>query len=180
MSNKNSVNTIKESNSHSDSAVCGPIDESLFPGIKVAMTNVGRGVFAKRDFRAGEFVLAFHGPVVGEEVGRELSDTVQIAPDRYVDPIPPVKYVNHSCVPNTGLKNGIELHAIRPIKAGEQICFDYSTCMGEKYWTMECECGCPECRGVVRDFEMIPSLYQHRYIQLQVVQDFLMEKYVSG
>lgn len=137
------------------------------------MTKVGRGVFTTRAFAAGERVLVFRGPVVGASIGRELSDTVQISMNHYVDPVPPFKFVNHHCVPNTGLKNGVELYALRPIPAGEEVCFDYSTCMAEENWTMICECGSNECRGIVRDFATIPVLYQHRYVMLGVVPEFL-------
>jgi hypothetical protein len=68
----------------------------------------------------------------------------------------------------------VELHALRPIQTGEEICFDYSTSMGEENWTMKCECGSSQCRGIVRDFKLIPVLYQHRYIMLGVVPDFLL------
>jgi hypothetical protein len=145
-----------------------------FPGIRVGMSNVGRGVFADRPFRKGERVLTFHGPILEGESGMALSDTVQIDWDRYVDPVPPVKYVNHHCEPNTGLNNGVELIALRDIGEGEEIRFDYSTCMGEENWTMECKCGSPHCRHLIADFALLPAPLQTRYIGLGIVQPFLI------
>ncbi len=144
-----------------------------FPGIRVGMTPVGRGVFADRPFAEGELVLTFHGPVLEGEAGRRLSDTVQIDWDRYVDPIPPVKFVNHHCNPNTGLRNDLELHALRPIQEGEEVRFDYSTCMGEEFWTMECRCDSPRCRGLIRDFAWLPDEVADHYLKLGIVQKFL-------
>ncbi len=149
------------------------LEKHKFPGIKTGQSAVGRAVFAARPFKTGEQVLTFHGPVLSGTVGRELSDTVQIDWDRYVDPIPPVKFVNHDCDPNTGLKNEVELHALRDIPEGEEIRFDYSTCMGEAFWTMECHCGSPKCRGVIRDFALLPRETSLRYLELGIVQPFL-------
>lgn len=151
------------------------LEKHSFPGIRVGMTSVGRGVFAARDFVAGEHVLTFHGALVEGEEGRELSDTVQIGADSYVDPIPPVKFVNHHCEPNTGLRNGVELHALRAIPEGEEIRFDYSTCMGESFWTMECRCGSADCRGLITDFALLPEVLRLKYSRLGIVQPFLLE-----
>jgi uncharacterized protein len=144
-----------------------------FPGIRVGWTHVGRGVFADRPFRKGEWVLTFHGPVLGGEPGMALADTVQIDWDRYVDPVPPVKYVNHHCEPNTGLNNGVDLVALRDIREGEEIRFDYSTCMGEENWTMECKCDSPHCRHLISDFALLPAALQKRYLEMGIVQKFL-------
>lgn len=35
---------------------------------------------------------------------------------------------NHSCEPNAGFRSSIVLEAIRDIKAGEEITFDYAFC----------------------------------------------------
>ena len=53
--------------------------------------------------------------------------------------------------PNAGFAAGEPvLYALRDIRAGEEVCFDYSTAMSEAGWELECRCGAAGCRGVVR------------------------------
>lgn len=151
------------------------VERDPFAGIVVGRTDVGWGVFAARPFTPGELVLTFRGPILKGEAGAALADTVQIGKDEYVDPIPPVKFVNHHCDPNTGLKNKVELHALRTIREGEEIRFDYSTCMGENNWTMECRCGFSKCRHKIVDFVLLPAELQTHYLALGIVQPFLMD-----
>jgi hypothetical protein len=86
----------------------------------------------------------------------------------------PGRYVNHSCVPNAGIKQHTQLVALRDISRGEEICYDYSTTMHENHWTMICKCGAPGCRKIVRDFRSLPEPLQRRYLDLEIVQPFIM------
>src|SRR5688572_13333987 len=97
----------------------------------------GKGIFANRSFAVGELVFKFDGPkITPDEAGNKEIEryVVQTGPDDYINTLPPGKYTNHSCDPNTGLRDPMTLVAIKPIKKGEQICFDYSTCMLENDW----------------------------------------------
>jgi hypothetical protein len=68
------------------------------------------------------------------------------------------------------------LIALRPIVPGEEIRFDYSTAMREDHWTMECRCGEYLCRRVVLDFHHLPPITQNRYLQLGIVQRFVVDE----
>lgn len=52
-----------------------------------------------------------------------------------------MRYINHSCDPNTAPQNESDV-AIRAIKAGEEITSGYADFEGEP-----CNCGAPNCRG---------------------------------
>lgn len=72
-------------------------------------------------------------------------------------------YRNHSCNPNAGFRGALHLVALRAIAAGEQITFDYATCMTDNFGDMSCSCGSHNCRGYVSgDDWKIPEL-QQRY-----------------
>jgi hypothetical protein len=86
------------------------------------------------------------------------------------------RFVNHSCNPNAGLRDNRHMIALRPIEAGEEIRFDYSTCMSERLWTMHCRCGESNCRTVIRDFHDLPDETRRRYIALGIVQRFIIEE----
>src|ERR1035441_1813888 len=61
------------------------------------------------------------------------------------------------------------LPALRDIQTGEEICYDYSTTMDEKSFTMHCRCGAPGCRRVVTDFSELPAAVQDFYISRGLV-----------
>jgi hypothetical protein len=99
---------------------------------------------------------------------------LQIGPDLYINPESPGKFINHSCDPNCGLVN-LMLTAIRDIKQGEELSYDYSTTMLERHWVMNCACGYDACRKVIEDFDMLPRERQKYYMNLGVVQPFIVE-----
>jgi hypothetical protein len=130
----------------------------------------GRGLFARERVRAGEILLAWGGDVVTGEMLKWMSEekhqlTVQIDEDLYlVTPNEgPADWVNHSCDPNAGLVGQIVLVALRDIKAGEEICFDYAMSDGSAYDEFKCGCDTRHCRGHVTGEDWkLPEL-QARY-----------------
>ncbi len=69
-------------------------------------------------------------------------------------------YINHSCNPNSGLiiKNEkVNLIAIKNIKNGKEITYDYSTTINEDNWKMRCNCGSKICRKIIKDFKYLPK-----------------------
>jgi hypothetical protein len=130
----------------------------------------GRGLFARERVRAGEMLLVWGGDVVTSERLHRMSEdklrlSVQIEEDLYlVTPNEgPADWVNHSCDPNAGLLGQIVLVALRDIRAGDEICFDYATSDGSPYDEFECGCASRHCRGhVTGDDWKLPAL-QTRY-----------------
>ena len=127
-------------------------------------------LYRAKSLRFGEHC---HAPVVAE-MGDEQCYMIQIGPDLYFEPEAPGRYTNHSCAPNAAIKEDYVLVALTDIQAGEQICFDYSTTMSEDNWTMECRCGAPNCRGTIKDFGELPADLQRRYLDMGVVQSFIV------
>lgn len=145
--------------------------------IHVAKCNLGRGVFASRHFVAGERILAFGGPIINCEqamaLGHRHVNVLQIDDDQYVDITSPAVYLNHSCDPNAGVTQNTILVAVRDISSGDEICFDYSTTMGDGTWTMRCLCTAAHCRKFITDFQHLPPALKHRYMSMGIVQSFL-------
>jgi hypothetical protein len=148
--------------------------------VAVGPSAFGRGLFASRPFSPGQPILVFTGPVLDHDevlaLGEDQAYALQIGPNEYLDTMPPGRYTNHSCDPNAGIMNDRVLTALRPIEVGEEIRFDYSTTMSEDHWTMECRCGEPFCRRVILDFHHLPPIAQNRYLQLGVVQRFIVDE----
>jgi len=73
----------------------------------------------------------------------------------------PSKFVNHSCEPNTYVKNAQDI-ALRNIKKGEEITTDYSI-NGVDEWELKCNCGSKNCRKIVYgDFRKLDAKTRKR------------------
>jgi SET domain-containing protein len=151
--------------------------------MSVRECDLGRGLFADHSYKAGDVILKFEGRTVPAQavaaMGDEQCYMIQIGTDLYFEPEAPGRYTNHSCAPNAAIKEDYVLVALTDIQAGEQVCFDYSTTMSEDNWTMECRCGAPNCRGTIKDFSELPADLQHRYLDMGVVQSFIVAERVG-
>lgn len=152
--------------------------------VYVAPCHVGRGLFATRPFAPDEHILDFHGPRLDADhpynQSEQQGNLIQIGPAEYFLPDPPGVFANHSCRPNAGLFQDMTLIAIRAIAKDEEICFDYSTCMDEDSWTMDCACGEPDCRGLIEDFKHLPPARRAWFLERGLVQSFIGEQYKTG
>ncbi len=148
--------------------------------VRIAKSRHGLGLFAAAPIRAGAVILFFTGEILSlEEVlasGIDESYPLQIGREVYLDLDSRSRVANHSCVPNAGLRSDRVLVALRDIEREEEILYDYSTTMSERRWTMQCRCGAPSCRGLVGDFHDLPLSLQQHYLQLGVVQSFIVRE----
>jgi len=150
----------------------------------VDVTRFGRGLFAVRHIAPGELLLTFGGPMITFEEAVALgctreSHALQVGMREYVLLDTPACLVNHSCVPNSGIRNG-SLIALRKITKGQEILYDYSTTMDEDYWEMVCNCQRSACRGLIRDFKYLDASLQKQYLDAGVVQPFIARRYGFG
>jgi len=69
-------------------------------------------------------------------------------------------YVNHSCDGNCWYENDELLVAMRDIKQGEELCYDYALTEGDSNWVIpKCLCGTKLCRGTVTGNDhLLPGL----------------------
>lgn len=145
--------------------------------IYISEGPLGLGVFAKVPIMPMETVFYLTGKEIRFEEAAAATYgeyTIQVGVDRYIDPCSPARFLNHSCAPNAGFTDEICLVALRPLSPGEEIRFDYSTTMLERYWELDCSCGAPKCRKRIRDFDLLPLELQTHYLRLGIVQDFIV------
>ena len=116
--------------------------------LRVGRSSAGLGLYAEEDIPKGACVIEY----VGREVSKEESETskskylFEISKNKTIDGKPKINkagYINHSCSPNceTEISKGrIFVMAIKNIKAGEELSYDY----GEEYCLEHCvPCRCP-------------------------------------
>ena len=113
----------------------------------------GKGVFARRGFRAGEFIFRRrHGRIVTRAEAEDLSEDerrhlCELDFERSAVLLPPGCYLNHACEPNA-MRSGVKVFAWRGIRAGEEITIDYRlNAFGADRWA--CACGSPSCVGEI-------------------------------
>lgn len=148
------------------------------PLFKVAYDpESGHGLVATRDIAAGERVrVREQGPhhlVSRSAAEREWDEQRLEWFRRYAQPVSDEVFitwtdhpdgwfpVNHSCDPSIWFV-GLDWVARRPIRQGEAITYDYTTC-GNTLEPFACNCGSIECRGIVGPMDHLAPWVQERY-----------------
>ena len=133
-------------------------------GIFVKQTNKGNGVFATRNFKKGEVV------VIGRRVEVLTERTIhsfQMNFNLHIEMDIPARLINHSCNPNTGIKNNqfgaYNFIALVDISEGEEITWDYETTEYISIAVPQCLCNSSNCRGRLRGFSFLPVEAQKKY-----------------
>ena len=123
----------------------------------------GKGLFANKNFRKGETVLEFKGKIVGWT--RATNRSLQIEDHKWIRPFQNSleSYINHSCNPTCGIKKLNMIVAMKLIKKGDEITFDYSTTVGENYWKMTCLCGSKNCRKIIGPYKFLTRKLKKKY-----------------
>lgn len=104
----------------------------------------GSGVFTKKPFKRGDIILIIKGKetkffVNNSKDSQEGPNWVGIGKDLWMDVGEDnlIRYINHSCNPNMGIKGRVTCVALRNIKKGEEITFDYSITEEDLFWSMK-------------------------------------------
>ena len=139
--------------------------------IQVRRSGVhGKGVFALAALARGEVIIEYKGEVITwpEALRRHPHDPQD--PDHtfyfHVDEAHVIdakfggnaaRWINHACQPNCEadeVDNRIFIKALRPIKPGEELFYDYGLVLDERQTAkvkkqFECRCGTRKCRGTM-------------------------------
>ncbi|MGN6185636.1 MAG: SET domain-containing protein [Thermoanaerobaculia bacterium] len=118
----------------------------------------GKGVFARKRLAARRKIGEFLGELISVREARRRAKHAAVvtivefedgkALDVATDPC--LRYVNHSCRPNTFLRRAnrrVELYTLRDIKPGEELTCDYGETHHEG--TLPCQCGAEGCRSLL-------------------------------
>lgn len=141
--------------------------------------RAGRGVFATRPYERGEFVLAFQGELIDERDIGDFTHTIQVDHNLFVASSGGIDdFVNHACEPNCTLRSEpprLWLVADRTIEPGEEITFDYATCIPVGPTLQHCSCGSDRCRGRVGTFWELDADTRRRYKQRGAIPKYVLE-----
>src|SRR5258706_445498 len=130
--------------------------------------NTGRCIFANKRFEKNQILFMVGGKVKSDSYGPNyrigarwfgIDDKTWLATSRNSY----AYYLNHSCNPNSGIRNKVEIVALRDIEKGEEITLDYSITEADPYWKMKCKCGNRNCRKIIRSIQFLPEEVYRKY-----------------
>ncbi len=125
--------------------------------------GAGKGVYAQRDYKAGEDLFVFGTEVV--TWAKTTHRSIQLGTNCWLEP-PKDSFgwfLNHSCEPSAAFLLPNRIVALRMIQKGEEITIDYSTVVHTLRWEMECWCGKTSCRRLLRSFQFLPPDLKEKY-----------------
>jgi uncharacterized protein len=127
----------------------------------------GRGVFAHKSIRKGTVIAVFDGPIYDDRFEgwtKDISNhVIQFNKNKWRDSKGIARFINHSCDPNCGIKGLFKVVAMRGIKKGEQITWDYEMTEKSWWWRLKCRCGSPLCRKKIGNYARLPMSARKRY-----------------
>ena len=131
---------------------------------KIKKSNIdNRGLYANRDIKDGTKIIEYKGKIVTK---KKVEEDTKFNNDKAIYlfnlnkkydldgdfKFNTARLINHSCNPNcevsgTGLK--IWVYAIKDIKKGEELSYDYGFGYDEYYKDFPCRCGSNNCVGYI-------------------------------
>lgn len=127
----------------------------------------GRGVFAARKIAADALIIEYEGERITEKEAERRHGTdpdnpyhtffFSLESGKLIDGGDngnDARWINHACEPNCEAreeKGRVYIHALRDIKKGEELNYDYGLVLDERYTKQvkknyECRCGAATCR----------------------------------
>lgn len=133
----------------------------------------GKGLFARRPIRRGEIVAIKGGHVLDRRALRRVAPRiahayVQVADGFFIGATIAAEvwrnkiFLNHSCAPNVGILGQIVFVALRDIRTGEELTYDWAMEENEPART-RCRCGARSCRGTLTGRDWTRPALQRKY-----------------
>ncbi|HWR32596.1 MAG TPA: SET domain-containing protein-lysine N-methyltransferase [Chitinophagaceae bacterium] len=140
----------------------------------------GYGIYASRKIKKGEIIFKGEGRsqriITKRYVEKNWNEDEKLHFRRYAYPVSEELFIlwdedpaewapqNHSCDPNSAF-DGLDMLAIKDISTGQELTLDYGQFLDENMKPFNCQCGTPNCRGLVSG---IPhNSLTHREVILQ-------------
>ena len=131
---------------------------------KIKKSNIDkRGLYATKDIKKGTKIIEYVGKIISKKESNQNSkfdnekDIYLFNLNNRYDLDGDFKFntarlINHSCDPNCEVEGvGLKLwiSAIKNIKKGEELTYDYGFSYDKDYKQFPCKCGKPKCAGYI-------------------------------
>lgn len=128
--------------------------KSYVPGdfkLRVGRAKTGLGLFAESEIPKGACIIEYVGPEISKAEEETINSLYlfEVNARKTIDGSPrwnTARYINHSCRANAEPnihKARVFIHALRRIKPGEEINYDYGKAYFNAY--LKDVCACPKC-----------------------------------
>jgi uncharacterized protein len=134
---------------------------ATIPGLRVVRSQIdGYGVIATKAFDKGDLVADVEGVLWHEQDDVDDRYSLVLDDGYFFDMVDQTRWINHSCDPNAEVQAGFDsdgkpwarILAIRPIRVGDEISYDYAFAPEV---SEPCCCGSPLCRGFIIDADQL-------------------------
>lgn len=129
-----------------------PLPKSYY---RVGRSFAGLGLFAVKPIRKRQYIIRYTGKLISNELADKLDNRYMFDVGRRgtIDGSyrwNTARYANHSCRPNadSDIRKGVvKIRAIKKIKAGDEITYDYGEDYFDTWFNGSNGCKCPKCRA---------------------------------
>ena len=117
--------------------------------VKQNKENQHKSLFALASFKVGAAVATFDASKI---VDTPNYLTVQISEQKHIHLFPEyLQYINHSCDPNVLFNTTtMQLECVKDIELGDELCFFYPATEWRMAQQFVCNCGRPNCVGLIQ------------------------------
>jgi len=143
--------------------------------------KLGLAVFATAPIPKGSRITIFTGETYQSETALGVPEimrnhVIQVGKTEFIFGHKGLAHcVCHSCDPNCGIRNLVEIYAVKNISEGEQITWDYR-CSENSNWVLDtCLCGNERCTGFVGNYDSLPSHFKSEYKAKGMVSDWIVQ-----
>lgn len=146
----------------------------------------GKGLYAARSILKGALITRMTGKRVKDtEVDRLIAqkkikrdNPLQVGARTYYILDAVAVATNHSCEPNAAVVKVNTLVALKTIKQGEEITFDYACTVGRENegWVMRCRCNTKACRTTIGAWTTLPGPVLKKYLQAEALPLFVVKE----
>ena len=125
------------------------------------------GCYTTAPIKKGTMIIEYTGPLMPKDEGdkryegREYTYLFAMDDGRVIDGHGMAAFISHSCDPNCEtdeIDGKLWIIALRDIKAGDELSYDYCLWDGEEDDPAPCYCGAKNCRGTMYSEEEVERL----------------------
>ncbi|MFW5804783.1 MAG: SET domain-containing protein-lysine N-methyltransferase [bacterium] len=121
------------------------VDKKATSDFEVRMNHFNeKGLFTKIKISKGDIISSIQGKVKKEPD----KYSIQIAQGKHIEVDSVFKFMNHNCSPSVHIKERF-IYAVRNLKPGDEITFDYNTTEDYLASPFKCEC----CGNIIKGRE---------------------------
>jgi uncharacterized protein len=150
----------------------------ISPKVRVRRSAINRkGVFCVKPLKKDEVICVWGGYIISQKEFdalakkdfRNIEDYATVVADGFYlvsskkGGLEDDDFFNHGCEPNAGIKGQIVMVAMRAIKPGEEITYDYCMTDAGFDFAFKCACGSKQCRTRVSTSDWKRTELQKRY-----------------